>query len=250
MWKVWIFWFLLIPHPSFTGSSRAGIEQAMLKQDGTYETIRFDDARIKHYSKDPDFDYSESVQDSWWTRFKNYLRLQWSKFIIWLFGEVPTSSFLLFILKVLPYLILLGVLFFFLWLFHRLNPGGAFIEKAPTNTVFTTEEEAIVASQDIDHMIEKALQEDNYRMAIRYQYLQVLQFLKNEGLIHYQSDKTNTEYARELDQEFQKSTFLNLSKIYDYTWYGNFPAHRGKFEQMRKGYLDLTKTVKAGNEKR
>lgn len=252
MWKVCIIWFLLIPHPTLTASSsRAGLEQAVLKQDETYGPIRFDKARLSDYRKDPDFDYSQTVQESWWTRLKNYLRLQWSRFIIWLFGEVPTNNVLLFIVKVLPYLILLGVLFFFIWLFHRLNPGGAFSGHAPTNTVFTTEEEAIIASQDIDQMIENALGEEDYRMAIRLQYLQVLQFLKNEGLIHYRADKTNADYARELDQDFQKNTFLILSRIYDYTWYGHFRAHRKKFEQMQNGYLELIdKTGKADNEKR
>lgn len=250
MWKIWVIWVFLVPHPVFLLSTQAGIKQDDLEQEEIYESVHFDDARLKQYSEDPDFDYSQVTSESWWSRLKAYLRLQWSKFITWLFGEIPSSGLLLFIIKALPYLILLGVLFFFLWLFYRMNPGSAFMEQPNNSTVFASEEEAIVQSQDIDKMIEQALLDNNYKLAIRYQYLLVLQFLSKHNLITFQTDKTNADYAMEIEHEYLKGTFLNLSRIYDYTWYGNFEANLNKFNQMKTGYLELIKSTRAFDEKK
>lgn len=250
MWKVWVISFLLIPLSISNLSTKAWIKHSGQAQETGFDSIHFDDVRLRQYKEDPDFDYSESVQESWWTRFKSYLRLQWNKFIIWLLGEVPSSSFLLFLVKALPYLILIGVLFFFLWLFHRMNPGKAFNERPNNSRVFTSEEEAIVESQNIDDLIEEALHEKDYKLAVRYQYLLVLQFLSRKSLINYQSDKTNADYAKEIDQKSLRRTFLDLSRIYDYTWYGNFDADQGKFHQMQTGYDELVNKSKASDEKK
>jgi len=70
--------------------------------------------------------------------------------------------------------------------------------------------------------IEEALRTNNYRLAIRWHYLEMLYFLDKKQLIVFAPYKTNIDYRYELKTKTVQGLFTALSRIYDYVWYGQF----------------------------
>lgn len=97
------------------------------------------------------------------------------------------------------------------------------------NSIFTKKATAIsdidlseqhIEGLDLEALLQKALKENDYRLAIRYQYLKVLKKLSQSGLIEWHFDKTNIDYQNELEPPNLKSGFKKVSYLYDYIWYG------------------------------
>ncbi len=204
--------------------------------------LQFDREKIASYKKQPEFDYTEEVaQESWWTKFKRYVQLQWQRFLNWLFGDHEPGGLVLFLLEILPYLILAGILIFAVWLFIKLNPGGSYLSNPKAGSVFLNEEEEIVQSRDIRKLIDEAVAADNFRLAVRYQYLLILQQLSQTGYIDYQFPKTDEEYLDEIEKKPLKIQFKKITRIYDFIWYGsfevtseNYPKAKNEFEKMQQ----------------
>lgn len=76
--------------------------------------------------------------------------------------------------------------------------------------------------------LEQALKENNYKLAIRYNFLIVIKKLDLQKLLKFHLEKTNTQYLKELP-EYIKADFSSLSRIFNYTWYGDYPANKEIF---------------------
>ena len=94
------------------------------------KSFQLDQTKIEDYRLQDDFNYTEYVApDNWWTQFKNWMSQLWSKFISWVFGIEEVSGFWLELFKLLPYLLIIGVLFLLGWLFMKVNPSDILFEK-------------------------------------------------------------------------------------------------------------------------
>lgn len=211
--------------------------------------LRFDKRKLERLKQDPDLDYSEKVEEeNWWTRFKRYLDLQWQRLLNWLFGDYRGNGLILFLVELIPYLILAGIVFFAVWLFIRLNPGRAFLEERETGSISLTQEEEIVQSRDINKLIEEAVSRGNFRLAVRYHYLLVLQQLSEGGHITYEFSKTNEEYLKEIDLETLRNQFGQITRIYDFIWYGSFDVTAEIFHRAEREFGKMEKLVKQQHE--
>lgn len=91
-----------------------------------------------------------------------------------------------------------------------------------------------------EKLLESAQKEGNLRLAVRYSYMLLLQVLERSELIQYRNDKTNYQYASELTDTPYKQPFRQLSRQYEYAWYGNFPITERSYEE----YIDTLMTLK------
>lgn len=215
----------------------------------TLQPVEFNPEKIEAYKKQDAFNYLEDVEnDSWWTRFKKWLDLKFHQFSNWLFGEYEPNSFLAFLLNVLPYLIIGAILGFFVWLFMKLNPGVSVLDEPQKPQVLFHEEEEIVRSGDISGLIEKAVSDGDYRLAIRYYYLQLLKILDEREFINYEYQKTDSDYLAEVKEDL-KSPLKKVMRLYDFIWYGNFPVTAEDFPGIQKTFLQFRASLNpAGNE--
>ncbi len=90
-----------------------------------------------------------------------------------------------------------------------------------------------IATINFNDRITKAENESNYRLAIRWYYLNQLNNLNEKGLIKYEPFKTNIDYSLELSKSTQKESFKNTSNIYDYVWYGNYSIDKTSYEKLK-----------------
>lgn len=235
-----------------SGAQESGTsERKQLQYDSgsRIHKVDFDQAKLEEFREQPAFDYvKETVTDNWWTRFKRWLQLKYQQLLNSLFGDYQANALLALFLKTLPYLIIAAVIAFAVWLFIRLNPGASLLERREQPGVILQEEEKILRSEDIQGLIDNAVKKGNYRLAIRYSYLQLLQQLNNMELISYDFQKTNSDYLREMRKENLKQPLQHIMRIYDFIWYGSFALSEEEFEKARKNFSSIQQKLKTYND--
>jgi hypothetical protein len=97
-----------------------------------------------------------------------------------------------------------------------------------------------IARTNWEALLQKATQNNDLRLAVRYSYMWLLQMLQQQEMIRYRNDKTNYEYSLELNDTQYKQPFKQLSRQYEYAWYGQFAMSAASFNE----YMALFNNVK------
>lgn len=92
-------------------------------------------------------------------------------------------------------------------------------------------------------LIKQAEVDTNFRLATRYQYLHLLQKLDAASLISYLPHKTNSAYQRELAGKNHGEVFTNLTKNYEYCWYGKFELDEATYSKLAERFFKLNKQL-------
>lgn len=235
-----IFIFLIVPTMVFPQAEPVANREYLTQYQQLVKPVQFNKKQLETYKNDPDFDYTEIIpQENWWTLLKDWVSRVWNKFWNWLLGSYAAEGIIAWLLKILPYLIIAGIIGFAIWLFIKLNPAKAALRKPKQAGVHLSEEEKILQSEDIPSLIQQALEQKNYRSAVRYSYLLVLKNLKTNKLIDYQTQKTNEEYLSEIEPISLKNQFKNITHLYDFIWYGNFPVTETDFKKAEYEFVRM-----------
>lgn len=241
-----MYMFRLLLFCFFTGqfSIAQQSEQPIFFDDTEVEKQVISEKDLESYKTDDDFNYVEvEVEESFLDKAYRWLNNILRKFWEAIFGVGTASGFLYFVFRILPY-ILLGVLIFLLIRFFlKVNSNNLITRSKEQGAISFTEEEQIIKNEDIPALIKEAISQKNYRLAIRYYYLLSLKYLTENESISWQPQKTNEDYIKELDTSHLKSSFQNITRIYDYVWYGEFNVDALKFEALKLPFEDLNKSV-------
>jgi len=111
------------------------------------------------------------------------------------------------------------------------------------NVVSLSEDEHIIKNEDIQQLIKNALIDKNYRLAIRYYYLYILQLLSEKELIDWQQQKTNDDYIEELSKSNLKNDFGKATLLYDYVWYGEFDIDQERYQKAEVVFTSLKNAI-------
>lgn len=146
------------------------------------------------------------------------------------------------ILQVLLWGIIIAALLFVLYRVF-LSDKGLF--TSPTkNKSIEIEEEQLTDDAYLDHQLKQAAQEQNYRLAIRYLYLQTLNRLSQRNWLHLSPDKTNYQYVRELAKPQLRNGFSRITLHYEYAWYGDFDIDAMLYQQVKNDFDLFNQSVK------
>ncbi len=221
------------------------IQQPVYDLNSDQKALDFDDQKIEEFRSQEDFNYTEYQEpDNWWTQFKSWINQYFKKILKSFFGTaVATSEFWTILLHILMYTLVIGVLFLLGWLFMRVNPRDMLLEKPTAPQISLTEDEDIIHNKDIQQLIHQALQQKNYRLAIRYYYLFVLKKLSDVELIQWEAQKTNTDYIKELTDDTVRNQFKSITKLYDFIWYGSFEVNEKSYQKAEKEFIAITNHI-------
>ena len=135
---------------------------------------------------------------------------------------------------------------FISFILYKLFFAQGFFQRpsAKTNvTALPDEAEHLLFNTDYSTLIAKAVSAGNYRMAVRYQYLQTLQRLAAKGLIEFAPDKTNYQYVLELTGKQYKNSFASVTLHYEYVWYGEFEIDANIYEMVQTKFKQFNSGV-------
>jgi|SRR5690606_33727434 len=97
----------------------------------------------------------------------------------------------------------------------------------------------IEISDDWNAVIQQMVGQGNYRMALRYGHRYLLQLLSDKGALEILPAKTNDHYQFELKNTPWQQVFRELTRQYEYSWYGGFDVNHQQFEDFYKRLLNL-----------
>ncbi len=106
-----------------------------------------------------------------------------------------------------------------------------FLKEASPLAVDFKEAETNITETDFDTLIQKALTQADYRGATRLLYLEALKTLAQNNWINWKANKTNHEYLMELYQSPFRKSFTDLTYIFEYIFYGDFPVNQQIYEE-------------------
>ena len=214
--------------------------------DSKIEIKKITEDDLKTYKEDKSFNYIEEIQEeSFLQKFQRWLKNILTKFWEAIFGVGTATGFLYFIFNILPYILLAFLAFLLIKFFLKVNSRNIVYGEQNSTSFQFTEEEQIMKNEDINQLILVAIKNQNYRLAIRYYYIQTLKFLTEKNIISWESEKTNLDYIKEIDDGILNSDFKNVTKIYNYIWYGEFSIDELKFEKLKNTFETLNKSIKS-----
>lgn len=106
--------------------------------------------------------------------------------------------------------------------------------KMPDKKLELTEDFDAVEIEEIDgeDLLQKALNEGDYRTAIRMKFILILQELNKTDLIKWKEEKTNRDYLNELRKTNKYAFFREASSIYNLIWYGNHTITKDDYDVL------------------
>ncbi|MBZ4188540.1 DUF4129 domain-containing protein [Niabella beijingensis] len=150
-------------------------------------------------------------------------------------GPVIGSGFF----SLLPYIAIALFIIILVW-YLSANQFILFRKKSTALPVSHTEEASRdIFSIDYAASIRQALQQKNYRLAIRLQYLELLKKLSDRQLIHFLPDKTNFEYLTQMRSSKHYQDFFTATRHYEYSWYGLFDISENMYQKINDTFQQL-----------
>ena len=98
-------------------------------------------------------------------------------------------------------------------------------------------------SYDYKKAIDEAVEQRDFRLAIRLYYLQTLMLLARTNHITYKEDFTNSDYLRQLQQSSFYSHFKKITRHFEYAWYGKFAVSADRFKTIENDFQLFKKSM-------
>lgn len=211
---------------------------------------KFDVKSIEKYKSDKEFDYTEPTEKLEPTLLEKvffWLKKQLLRFLEWVFGVKYAKGILATILTALPYVVAGLVLFLLIKFFIKTNSKSPILFSNNKSIINFSEDEKLLQNADLDALIKKAISDNDYRLAVRFLYLKTLKQLTDKKLVVWEQQKTNEDYTNEITSTQLKKTFENITRVYDFVWYGNFQINKVQFNTIN---LDFEATNNLINAKK
>ena len=157
-----------------------------------------------------------------------------ARFFDWLFrklGEFFASEVYH---NVWQYVILAGIAGLVIYLLMKAEVlGFLFPKKAQSQGLDYENLAENIHEIDFSAAVEEAVNQCNFRLAVRLLYLQTLKNLTDAEKIKYKPDKTNRQYVYELAGSPLQPDFEQLTRQFEFVWYGDFPVDEARFATIQ-----------------
>ena len=107
------------------------------------------------------------------------------------------------------------------------------LEKAPIE----------ITKTELELMLEKALLNDDYRLAVRIYFIFILKDLSEKNWIVWKKEKTNISYLMEMRGKKQYESFNESVSIFELVWYGNYTITNNDYDSIEPKFKNLLKEL-------
>ena len=94
-----------------------------------------------------------------------------------------------------------------------------------------------------DTLIAEAENSEQFNLATRYLFLKTLKNLSDRSFINFTAEKTNKDYLKEMEQHNYFSEFRELTRNYEYTWYGKFVIDKEEYQKLKEAFDSFNKKI-------
>ena len=141
--------------------------------------------------------------------------------------------------KIIIWAVILASLAAIIWILLKSDLSKLIIPKSKLTTFNFSELTEDLSSINFDKMIDEACVAEDYRTAIRWHYLKSLYLLEKANYLVFQPSKTNIDYQTDLKKTNLVKEFADISRIYDYVWYGKFIVNQSKYTNLKKDFTSF-----------
>ncbi len=129
----------------------------------------------------------------------------------------------------------------------------ALIKIAVSNRLFifgssgksgNAEENELLEKHNLAELILQAEAQNDFRLAIRYRYMKVLQDMDERHIIQLNAQSTNWDYVNTMASHPLKKQFLLLTQAYEYVWYGEFNINSDQYGYVKTEFLQFENSLK------
>jgi len=198
---------------------------------------KFDQAALDRFSEHPDFQYDERRLDlTWWQRFKQWVRYQVAE----LMSREGSRSLLKNTLLILG----AAALIYLVMKLLGMDAASIFSRKPQAADAEVLDYTENIHAIDFDRELQGAIASRNYRLAVRLLYLDCLKKLSDRRLVEWLPAKTNTAYVAELCHTPLGSAFRQLTRQFEYIWYGDFKIDQQHFVQLHEAFRQFDEELR------
>lgn len=202
-------------------------DTAAVAVDSSRVTVRPpSDSLLARFQNDPAFDYQNAQGGAWWADLRRWIRAQWASLV----GD--TVQRIDWVLRIGFYAALALIIGYAAYMLVRLRSQARAPLRSSPSLVADPQTAEEMRGLNVQDRLDKALAEESYRPAVRLLYLQTLQRLDQAGAIAWRPSTTNRAYVEQLDGE-ARSTFADLTRLFERIWYGAAGIGAERFERVR-----------------
>ncbi|MBC5994548.1 DUF4129 domain-containing protein [Pontibacter cellulosilyticus] len=197
----------------------------------------FEQEKLKQLQASKEFEYFEEVKPD-----ETFLERLWRKFKQWL-RDVIFNGQSSTLWEYLIYAVLAGAILLVIIKIQGIDIGSLLGKKAVASEMPYEVYEENIHEMDINGLIEEAIQQRDFRKAIRLHYLQSLKNLTNHGFILWKPGKTNRSYINEIKATDLRHEFEQLTSMFEYVWYGGAALGDELFTSARAEFILFDKQL-------
>lgn len=137
------------------------------------------------------------------------------------------------------FLIIAGFVTVLIW--FLIASDVRFFRKKPS-VIYSVSDDVLpddIFSIDYENELDQSLAGKNLRLSVRLMYLHTLRLLAARELIDYKIEKTNSDYLAQLYSTGYYKDFFQLTRHFEYVWYGKFDLSEAAFESIKQEYQTL-----------
>lgn len=105
------------------------------------------------------------------------------------------------------------------------------IQIKPVNLDVISEIEQNVHEVDLETLLRAALEKQDYRLALRINFLIIIKLLSQKGKINWAKEKTNWEYHMEIKDKLLADRFREIVISFESFWYGEHTLSEIHYQQ-------------------
>ena len=117
----------------------------------------------------------------------------------------------------------------------KVNPN---IKKQDISIEAIEEIEEKIHEIDLQKLLEEAILQENYHVALRINFLIIIKLLSEQKQIVWAKEKTNWEYYSEIKDILKKDCFKQIILSFEPVWYGEHLLTKEGFEKLQPLFIN------------
>jgi hypothetical protein len=193
---------------------------------------------LDKYKNDPAFNYEGGPKeaDDWITKIRNWINQQ--------LALLRSSKAYSTLLDYLYYGIMILALILIVRGLIKADRRGLLFGKVNSNEIKIIESDEDISQLNFDELIGSAIENKEYKLAIRYLFLKSLKLLSEKGLIELRNNKTNYQYLSEIKNNQIADVFRNTTSSFEWIWYGDFPVNDAILKSSQNEFNKLFSLIR------